>query len=473
MDKPKLNPIDKLVGYINPKEGLRRITARRSYEAAGFGRRNKSMKSARSTSANIEIGQSLPTLRDRSRLFVRNNGWAKRALTSNCDNVIGQGIRPAPAGTLEEIKKVKEVWKAWAETTECDYDGKNTFYGLQDLIFSEMCEAGDCLVIRRRVQVSKGKIPIQLQVLEGDQLDHARDGSMEGGYARLGVQFNLEGKRVGYWIFKNNPVEYNYMPAALTSELVSVEDVIHPFELLRAGQVRGVPMGVAAFVKLSDFSDYEDAQLVRQKAAAAFTAFVTGKDSDSNSNLESLEPGIIEYLNEGESITFSNPPAADGYDTYSKKILQGIAAAYGITYEMLTMDYSNVNFSSGRMAMINISTRFKKLQYNTFVPQVCVPVWGWFMDAAIMSGVLKKRIDCNAMDWTAPRIQQLDPVKETNASILRLQAGLTTWGEVIREDGRDPEEFLQEYASDIEKLKAAGVNFSSIILQPEQTIING
>ena len=171
--------------------------------------------------------------------------------------------------------------------------------------------------------------------------------------------------------------------------------------------------------------------------------------------VETLEPGIIEYLNEGETITFSNPPKADGYDEYSKKILQGVAAAYGITYEMLTMDYSNVNFTSGRMAKIDISNRFRKLQYNMFVPQVCVPVWEWFTDAAIMAGLTRLRIECNAMDWTAPRVQQLDPVKETNARVLQLQAGLTTWSEVVREDGRDPEEFLQEYSDDVEKLKTS------------------
>lgn len=470
----RLNFIDKAVGFVNPLAGLRRVTARRAYEAAGRGRRNKSMKGASSTSANVEIGNALTDLRNRSRHFVRNNGWAKRALTANCDNVIGQGIRPAPAGTLEQIKEIKAIWKKWAESVNCDYDGKNTFYGLQEIIFSEICEAGDCLVIRRKVKpTKKNPIPIQLQVIEGDQLDESKDGINEKGFARLGVQFDNEGKRIGYWIYRNNPNEITGSLYSSSSEFISVDDVIHPFELLRAGQVRGVPMGVSAFMKLSDFSDYEDAQLVRQKAAAAFTAFVSGKDKVNAEEVETLEPGIIEYLNEGETITFSNPPKADGYDEYSKKILQGVAAAYGITYEMLTMDYSNVNFTSGRMAKIDISNRFRKLQYNMFVPQVCVPVWEWFTDAAIMAGLTRLRIECNAMDWTAPRVQQLDPVKETNARVLQLQAGLTTWSEVVREDGRDPEEFLQEYSDDVEKLKQAGVNFSSIILQPEQIITNG
>jgi len=474
-----MNWVDRTIGYINPSAGLRRASNRarfdavskRAYEAATYGRRGKSFKNANSTGPNLEIAQALTTLRNRSRHFVRNNGWAKRALTCICDNVVGSGIRPAPSGTKNQVKKVKSLWAEWAETTRCDYDGKMTFYGIQELAISELAESGDCIIVRRRRKpTADNSFPIQLQVLSGDYIDHTRDTINEFGYARLGIQFDFEGRRIGYWLLKSHPSDMTGPWLALQSELVSIDDVIHPYEILRAGQVRGVPMGVAAFIKMSDFNDYEDAQLVRQKAAASFCAFVSGRDAtEGDALLETLEPGIIEYLDANEAITFSNPPAADGYGEYSKKILQGIASAYGITYEMLTMDYSNVNFTSGRMAKIDVSKRFQKWQYLMFVPQVCVPVWRWFIDAAIMAGLTSTVIECNARDWTAPRVQQLDPTKETNARIAQISAGLTTWSEVVREDGRDPEEFLDEYKKDIENLKEAGVNFSSVILAPVET----
>ena len=455
----KANILDRAIAFVFPKEGLKRMAYRRSYEAASSGRRAKSLKNAGYAGPNIEVGQALVTLRNRSRHFVRNSGWAKRAIDAICDNTIGQGIRPAPSGTKNQVKKIKSIWKSWAETTACDFDGKNTFYGLQNIIMSEIAEAGDCLIIRRRVNAD---IPIKLQVVEGDQLDQSKDTVNEKGYARLGVQFNEAGQRIGYWVWPKHPYDATGTLWSVSSEFIPIDDVIHPYEILRAGQVRGVPMGVASFMKLSDFSDYEDAQLVRQKAAACFTAFVSGKESDGN-ELETLEPGIIEYLSDGQEITFSNPPKADGYAEYSNKILQGIAVSYGITYEMLTGDYSNVNFTSGRMAKIDITPRFRKWQYNLIVPQLCVPVWNWFMDAVIMTGKTSIRTECNAMDWTAPKIGQLDPVKETNARIMQLQAGLTTLSECWREDGRDREEFLDEYMKDKEMIEEMGINLSSII----------
>ena len=67
-------------------------------------------------------------------------------------------------------------------------------------------------------------------------------------------------------------------------------------------------------------------------------------------------------------------------------------------------------------------------------------------------------------DWTAPRVQQLDPVKETDAQVKRIQAGLATISETLRENGREPEEFFDEYKQDVERCKTLGINISSLIL---------
>ena len=183
------------------------------------------------------------------------------------------------------------------------------------------------------------------------------------------------------------------------------------------------------------------------------------RSEDDNRGIERLQPGIIEHLGNAESVEFANPPSVADYDAYAGRILQGVAAAYGITYEMLTMDYSKVNFTSGRMAKIDVTTNFKSWQYNMIVPQICAPVWDWFIKACIIAGKLSTPITA---DWTAPRIQQLDPVRETDAQIKRIQAGLATIGETLREMGRDPEEFFKEYKQDINRLAELGITINSI-----------
>lgn len=432
---------------------------KRAYEAADKGRRSKAFRLAQSTGANREIAGALVTLRDRSRHMVRNNGWAKRAVEAIVKHTVGEGIRPAPIGSLTQIKSVKKVWRRWAESTDCDFYGKTNFYGLQELAMRSLVEGGDMLIVKRRTK--DGVLPIKLQLCEGDLLDHTRNGINDNGVARLGVQHNKEGVITGFWIFDHHPSDGGVFGLNRESKFIDKSDVLHVYEVLRIGQCRGVPFGVSSFMKLGDFGVYEDAQLTKQKVAACFAAFVSGSDDvdEDKEPLENLEPGIIERLGPSETVAFADPPTVGDYESYTTRILQGIAAAYGITYEMLTMDYSKVNFTSGRMAKIDVTGNFRSWQYNMLVPQLCAPVWRWFVESAIIAGKLKAEVEA---DWTAPRVQQLDPVKETNAQVTQIKNGLTTLSEVIRETGREPEEFFAEYTQDAERIKKFGISVESI-----------
>lgn len=433
---------------------------RRAYEAADKGRRGKAFRLAGSTGVNREIAGALVTLRDRSRHMTRNNGWAKRAVEAITKHAIGEGIQPAPLGKLAKIQNVKDIWHDWACSTACDWYGKTTFYGLQELAMRSIVEGGDVLIIRRWVMPDDDcTLPIKLQLLEGDQLDHTRNGINDMGVARLGIQFDKSGLIIGYWVFDYHPGDGMYFGMKCESQYVPKLDVLHVFEVLRPGQCRGIPFGVSSFMKLGDFSDYEDAQLVKQKIAACFSAFVLGSESTDTDPIEDLEPGIIEHLGSGESMEFANPPSVTDYDPYASRILQGIAAAYGITYEMLTMDYSKVNFTSGRMAKIDVTNNFRSWQYNMIVPQLCDPVWRWFIQACLITGKLREAVPA---DWTAPRVQQLDPVKETDAQVKRIKAGLSTISETLRETGREPDEFFNEYKQDKERLDELGLTIDSM-----------
>ena len=437
---------------------------KRAYEAADKSRRGRAFRLAKSTGANREIAGALVTLRDRSRHMVRNNGWANRAVEAIVKHTIGEGIQPAPIGALSQTKKVKDIWFDWAGSTDCDWYGKMNFYGLQELAMRGIVEGGDILLIRHWVKGNESGVPLKLQLVEGDQLDHSKNGANDKGIARMGVQYDKSGQLTGYWIFDYHPGDGSSFMSQNESRFVDKSDVLHVFEVLRIGQSRGLPFGVAAFMKMSDFSDYEDAQLMKQKYASSITAFVRDDESkpenEKNPALENIESGTIEYINYGEEIIFPENPSVSDYDNYSTRILQGIAAAYGITYEMLTMDYSRVNFTSGRMAKIDVTANFRSWQYNMMVPQFCTPVWKWFIEACMIAG---KIVDTVKADWTATRIQQIDPAKETNANITRIKGGLATLSETIRETGREPEEFFEEYKQDVERVKGLGLTLESIL----------
>lgn len=474
-----MNFLDKTIAFFNPEAGLRRERARkateilRGFEAASKGRRTDNWR-ASGADANTELRPVLKLLRDRSREQVRNNVYARRTVRTIPNNVIGTGITPRPLGVSRAAeKRIMEMWRKWAGTKACDFDGLMNFYGIQRLVMRTIVESGECLILRRRSTDTEN--PVQIQVVEPDFLDHSKNAKLENGEKIIqGVHFGTDGRRKGYWLFDSHPGANDY--TSVTSSFRPADDVAHIYFVERPGQVRGVPWLVTSIIRMKDFDEYEDAELVRQKIAACFTVFVQDTNPDAALDTEEeqelaskVQPGMIEMLPPGKSVSFAQPPSTNGYESYARKILQGIAAGTDITYEQMTGDYSNVNFSSGRMGWIEFQRSAEDWQWNMVVPMLCEKVWEWFIGANAIAGRIKP--DTMA-EWTAPRREMLDPVKETNAINLQVRNGFKSWGEAVRELGYDPDDTLDEIESYFKKFDEKGVILDSDPRQ-SKTMPNG
>ena len=138
---------------------------------------------------------------------------------------------------------------------------------------------------------------------------------------------------------------------------------------------------------------------------------------------------MIEYLEPGRDVKFASPSASGGYAEYMRLQLHAIAAGVGLTYELLTGDLSQVNYSSIRAGLIEFRRRMEALQWQLLVPGLCQPVWRRFVLAAQAAGKLPDGdIGC---DWTAPRFEAVDPMKDIQADILAVRAGVMTLKEAI------------------------------------------
>lgn len=466
--------LDRVVGFVSPRAGLERVQSRLAmrmveahYEAGSEGRRTDSWitKDGGPSGAKVTLG----TIRKRSRDLVRNNPWAKNAIEDIETETIGTGILPrirAPRSRTQ--KRINELWKAWAETTACDADGVNDIYGLMALAMRTIAESGEVLIRRRRRALSDGlPIPLQIQVLEPDYLDTARDLLRPDGTRIVGgVEYNAIGQRLGYWILPAHPDESVGFGKAGASMFVPADAIAHVYRVERPGQVRGIPWGASAIIRLRDFDEYEDAQLVRQKIAACFAIFMTDvaggtpgalagladpgdPTSPAKPKIERVFPGMIRRLGVGEDIKFANPPSAEGQDVYSRVVLRAIAAGYGTTYEALTGDYSNVNFSSGRLGHLRHYRRIQAWRWRIIVPRVCTPIWNWMLDSLDAMGEDVRDVTST---WNPPAQDMIDPAKEVVATRTEIRAGLKTPSQALRERGYDPEEFYEEYASDRDRL---------------------
>ncbi len=467
--------IDNFLKFAYPKAAYERAQYRlatqqleqvRKYDAASRSRRTSDWTTI-NTSSTQELMSGLNIIRARSRELVRNDPNAYRAVQSIANNVVGVGIRPAIVANSKRNKMItKREWDAWAGKTVCDFDGMLSFYGIQKLVMRTVAEAGEAIIIRRR---SRGRVPIELQVLDPEYLDTSKNTFPVVGrpFVVMGIEFNEIGKKVAYHLYDANPSDKGFTK----SSRVPIEDVIHVFEALRPGQVRGIPHGVSGFLRLKDLSDYEDAQLTRQKIASCYSVFISshhdlagpsgtmGTTTDGDIT-ERLQPGIIQRTQPGDQITFADPPGVEGHAEYIKTNKQAVAAGYGITYEMMTGDLSNVNFSSGRMGWIEMHRNIEALQELMIVPQLCERVFEWFIDAITVRGTLSASADVSAT-WTPPRREMIDPTKETKAIIEQIKAGLLSWPEAVRMYGYDPEMTMQEMIEHLNEIDKNGLKLST------------
>lgn len=493
----KPNLIDRAVMAVAPERGLKRMVSRaktelflthvRHYEAAAAGRRTAGWSRA-SGDANAAIGPALAPLRTQARDLVRNNAWAKNALRVITRNVIGWGLMPkADEVDADVAKTIALLWKRWAATTECDADGRRTFYGIQRQATRTIAEAGEVLVRRRWRRSSDGLvIPVQFQVLEPDLLDTNREGKgQEGGRIVQGVEYDAIGRRTAYWLFDEHPGQR--FTTAAASRRISARDIVHVFDDERIGAARGVTWFAPAVVNLRDFDEYEDATILRQRIAAMFAAFITNPDGDPENligavqaqatgsgatgtggtpRVEELYPGMVKYLAPGQKVEFSTPPLVAN-DGFTERTLRRIAAAMGVTYEDLTNDYSKVNYSSARMARLAHWLNVYDWQWNMLVPQLCDPLWAWAMEGAVAAGLLEY---APPAQWTASPMPMIDPDKEGLALSRLVRAGAMTHDEMVRERGYDPDTHWAAYAEGLKKLDKHGIVLDS---DPRKTTASG
>jgi len=458
-----MNFLDRFIEFVSPELAFKReqfrsaTTMLRGFEGASRGtRRTKNWKTGPG-SANTEASYSLGTLRDRSRDLERNNPYAKRSIKVIANNVVGWGIKPTVSDPELQI-----LFDRWADKKKnCDFNGRLNFYGIQKQIIKSVVRDGEVLVRKRRSKNGSG-VPIQLQVCEAEFIDTSRSMMPIGDgqdFIIQGVQFDANGKRKGYWMYNRHPSDgYNY-----TSSFVPESDVLHIYVEDRPGQVRGIPHFAAVILRLRDFDEYEDATLTRQKIAACFTTFVSdpvgnvvAPNQDDDDLPDRVGPGMIYKTKPSQTVTFGNPPAADGFSDYSKTTLRGIAAGAGVTYEAMTGDLSNVNFSSGRMGWLEFSRDVEDLQWQLMIPMFCEDVFDWFVDAAAIAFGRQINTDATCA-WTPPARQMIDPVKETKGMMSQIRNGLISWQEAVRTMGYDPKEVIKEMTQDMEAWDGAGL----------------
>ena len=460
--------------------------ARRSmavFDAAGTGRRFSGWN-ARQDAINSAIFQDGDLLRRRARDLVRQNWAASNGVEAWTASAIGTGIKPQSRHPNAAVRKtLNDAFAIWA--SECDSDGRTDFYGLQALAFSAMVEAGECFVRRRdRRYVDPYTVPMQLQLLESEHVPIIKNEfPVTGNRVVMGIELSNLGRVVAYHVHPEHPDDFGFTRSLQTTR-ISANEMLHVFRPLRPGQRRGTTWLTQAIVKLRDLDKYDDAELVRKKMASMVLWWLTEPNPDDpmlqteeqdeeGIDQMRLEPGSVFRTKPGEKPEMSDPAVSEGYSDYIRVQLRQVAAAMGITYEMLTGDLSGVNYSSIRAGLIEFRRRCEMIQWSVFIHQFCAPTWEWFLRAAALAGIIDASDlranyrDYQNVNWHTPRWQWVDPEKDVKAEKLQVDAGFKARSTVINEMGEDPETVDLQIAEDKKRADSLGLVFPSQIQQSQ------
>lgn len=415
---------------------------------------------AADSSADAELVASIQLLRSRSRALVRDSSYAKRAKTIIVNNVIGSGIgMQAQVMTTRDVlnervnEDIEYAWCEWSEAKNCHTGGKLSFESFERALMAQVFEAGEVFIRKYQRSFGPQELPFCLELIEAERLaDDTSFGSINvapGNHFRLGIECDKFYKPVAYYFRNRHRNEIRFSdndPSKI--ERVPAEEIIHLAVIDRWPQSRGEPWMHTAATRLNDMDGYSEAEIMRARAQAVRMGIIEtpedaqsfGETQDDGSIEASLDPNTILKLAPGEQWKDSAPTAPNpNVSDFMRYMLREVAAGIGMSYESLSKDYSQSNYSSSRLALLDdrdlwrfyqswFTRDFRKQIHRAWLHQAVlsrkipsIPIAQYAIDPRKFEAVLFKP---RGWSW-------IDPTAEVDAYKEAIRAGLTTRTDVI------------------------------------------
>lgn len=414
----------------------------RRFDGAAGGRRGFGMGTFGRTGTEAMLAG--PVLRSRARYLAANNPWVANGVGAWTGALVGAGI--VPTGEREAVA----AFNAWGD--RADADGRTDIFGLQADVARGLVVDGESFV--QIIETDDGPRP---RLLPPELIDESMTRDLgDGRFIVSGVEFAADGTRAAYHVLPVRPTDV--FATTGTPVRIPSESILHVFKPLGAGQVRGVSWLAPIILPANELDQLQDALTVGAKTAAMFAGFLTNQNAVSGDDpfegeaVPSLEPGTLQRLPGGWTVDFSTPAQVSQVDPLLKMGLRQIAAGLGLPEHMVSGDLSGANYSSLRAGLLPFRQRVEQVQYHCLVPQLLAPVWraviAWAGAVGELPGFETDPRRYFRVEWLPPRPLQVDPLKDTQATIEELNAGLTSRKKAVAERGWSLDDLDAEIAAD-------------------------
>jgi lambda family phage portal protein len=478
---------DRFIGFVSPRTAYERQAykqALRTYDAGAVGRVNSGWRAVNQP-AEQEDNPYRDTIRARARNLEKNSDIAESVIGAFERNVVGpQGFRVQAkvknkdGRENEELnQELEDLWKEWQRPRNCDITGAQSF--------AEMCK----MAIRRKIvdggiafirsYTDGGPVPLTLQPREVDELDTAKTFRNIQNQNRIsgGIEFDKYNRPVAYYFKKFTPDGF----FAGESERIDADRVIFLWSKKRPTQIREMSELAITVPRVRDVNEFVEAVGVKARVEACLAAFITKqnptgsglgrgnaggtKDKDSGYSGRTLSPGMVLELQPGEDVKAVVPSgsgsSAREFVTLEQRLIGG---GQGLSYEAVSRDMSQVNYSSARQGMLEDQKTYGEEQ-QFLIDHFLAEVYESFVISAVMS----KAVNINVVEfwkdkknylrhtWIPTGWSWIDPLKEANANKVTLETGQSTLAEISAQAGKDWREVIDQRARELTYMKDKGI----------------
>ncbi|MER9833453.1 phage portal protein [Mesorhizobium sp. M0145] len=439
---------------------------------------------------------------------VRNDAYIAGGSAIRKDSIVGtRFLLNAKPETKILFGKEDEKWESeaqeeietkftlWAESDQCwpDAARRKTLTDIVRLGIGVHLAGGEALLSAEWFDDGR-PFASAVQMIDTARLSDPRDRLIGSpNRVRKGVEIDAYGAPVAYYIRNAHPSDYRSSTAALPASMVWKRIparkpwgrmmINHIYEQMRPDQSRGVSEMVAALSEMRMTKHFRQTLLQQAVVAATYAASIESEipndvaaalgsaagDGNATTTWMSAYLGAInEYSSgaknlhmdgakipifaPGTKLRLQNPgtqgPASDKYE---QSLLRYIAAALGVSYEQLSRDYTQTNYSSARASSGETFKTMMSLK-RTVADKIANFIYRLWLEEAINY----KDLECfkrrglprfydgmnaeafSACDWIGAGQGQIDPLKETQASVLKVKNGLSTKEiEIAKSSGGD------------------------------------
>lgn len=466
-------------------------------------------------SADGDLLQEKGDLDVRARDAIRNDAYVQNGADIQKDTIVGSRYRMNSKPNYLALG-LDEVWaeefqaefeakfSLWADSDMCypDAAGKLNLTELTRLAVGVFSYTGEVLASCEWMREVNRPYNTAIQMIDLDRLCNPY-GEMDTQFLRKGVKLNRNGRPLGYHILRAHPTdnvtngenfEWRYVPAR---KPWGRQMMIHIFDAWRPEQSRGFSKMVSALKEMRMTKRFRD--IVLQSAVlqatyaatieselppeSAFAAMGGGDEAYSKWCLQHLG-GIAQYsgksrnlqidgikiphLYPGTKLNLQNAATPGGIgSTFEQSMLRYIAAALNVSYEQLSKDYSQTNYSSAR-AGVNETQKHMNVRKALVADRFASSISRLWLEEAINKGEMTSLprnapnwyLGMNAdaysrCEWIGASHGQIDELKETQAAVLRIKNNLSTheselgrlgkdWREVFAQLGRE-KKMMEKY----------------------------